>query len=79
MNLKRIIVPALFLTVLAVGCGKDATTTTDTESGNWVRRSDLDGPIRTEAVSFVLNDLGYITTGYNGTRSKRSDAKPSCA
>lgn len=74
MNLKRIIVPALFLTIITVGCNKDDndTATTGTQSGNWIRRSDLDGNARTEAASFVVNDKAYITTGFgaNGVRLK---------
>ncbi|MEZ5072873.1 MAG: kelch repeat-containing protein [Bacteroidales bacterium] len=47
-----------------------------TESGNvweyepasdlWVERTNLEGATRTEAISFVVNDVGYIGTGRTG-------------
>ncbi len=44
-----------------------STSTTSTLIGNWVKRSDFDGVARSEAVSFVIGDTAYITTGYDGT------------
>lgn len=49
--------------VLTVSCGGDD----DSDSiGNWVERSTLDGKARSSAVSFVIDDKGYIATGYDG-------------
>jgi N-acetylneuraminic acid mutarotase len=38
--------------------------TTDTYTGDWISSADFDGPGRTEAVSFVVGDHAYITSGY---------------
>ena len=54
---------SLFLTY---SCTKSTSSTTDTV-GNWVRRSDFDGVSRSEAVSFVVGDTAYISTGYDGS------------
>ena len=37
--------------------------------GFWYRHSALDGPARTEAASFVINNEGYICCGYKGGSS----------
>lgn len=34
--------------------------------GNWINRSAFDGPARSSTVSFVIDNLAYITTGYTG-------------
>jgi len=44
-----------------------STSSTSTLIGNWVKRSDFDGVARSEAVSFVIGDTAYITTGYDGS------------
>ena len=51
---------------LFYSCTKDTASTTDLV-GNWVRKSDFDGVARSEAVSFVVGDTAYLTTGYDGT------------
>lgn len=43
-----------------------SSESTDT-LGNWIKRSDFEGVARTEAVSFTLNNMGYICSGYDGT------------
>ncbi|GGH78648.1 N-acetylneuraminic acid mutarotase [Filimonas zeae] len=50
--------------LLTFSCTKNPDTP-DTEAGNWVRRGTLDGPARSGAVSFVINDTAYIGTGFN--------------
>jgi N-acetylneuraminic acid mutarotase len=62
----KTIKPLLFASVLfiAVSCSK---STSSTNTGNWVNRSEFNGVVRTEASSFVINDTAYIATGYDGT------------
>ncbi|WP_268121737.1 Kelch repeat-containing protein [Roseivirga pacifica] len=36
------------------------------EDGNWVEKSDFEGAIRSSAVSFVIDGIGYVGTGYDG-------------
>ncbi len=67
--IKTLLFSALIFSSL-ISCKK--TTTTADVTGNWVRKSDLDGVVRSEAVSFVLNDKGYVSTGYDGTSSGTS-------
>ena len=50
---------------LALGSCSKSSSTPETEEGNWVRRGQFDGPARTAAVSFVINDVAYVGTGYN--------------
>jgi hypothetical protein len=44
-----------------------------TQSGNWVTESQLNGPARSEAVSFVINDFAYVGTGWDGLNTRYSD------
>ena len=44
-------------------CGPGSSTT---NGGNWVSKSAYNGVVRSEAVSFVINDTGYVGTGYDG-------------
>ena len=46
-------------------CSKDSDSAEDL-LGNWVRMSDFDGVARSEAMSFVIGNKGYICMGYNG-------------
>ncbi|RZK41028.1 MAG: hypothetical protein EOO57_02015 [Hymenobacter sp.] len=59
----RFLTLALLLTGLGLGsCKKDDTTTV---YGNWQRSATYSGPIRSEAVSFVINNVAYAGTGRN--------------
>lgn len=44
-----------------------------TQSGNWVTRSQLNGPARSEAVAFVINDTAYVGTGWDGLNLRYGD------
>lgn len=55
--------PAMFMILLVIGCKNDDGTDL---VGNWVDKSTLNGTARSNAVSFVINDKGYIATGYDG-------------
>ena len=50
---------------LAFSCSKDSGSTTLV--GNWVQKSELDGPARRDAVAFTIGDRAFIGTGYDGT------------
>lgn len=56
----------LFLPILAAGFISCNSTSSSTVLGNWVTKSSLDGVVRSEAVSFVVNDTAYLGTGYDG-------------
>jgi N-acetylneuraminic acid mutarotase len=62
----KTIKPLLFASLLfiVVSCSK---STSSTNTGNWVNQSEFNGVVRSEAVSFVLNDTAYVGTGYDGT------------
>jgi N-acetylneuraminic acid mutarotase len=47
---------------ISESCTKHTTSDSDLV-GNWTRASDFDGYARSEAVSFVIGDYAYITTG----------------
>lgn len=51
---------ALFVVIMS--CSSDD----DYERGNWIERSIFDGTPRSNAVGFVIDNMGYIGTGYDG-------------
>lgn len=52
----------IFLSVALLNCSTDD----DYVRGNWVSRSIFDGVPRSNAVSFVIGNMGYAGTGYDG-------------
>jgi hypothetical protein len=54
-----------------ISCGPK--TNLSTQSGNWSNEYELDGPARSEAVSFVIGNEVYIGTGWNGLTTRFSD------
>lgn len=69
--MKRIqyylILPAS-LVLIFLSCSKSSSSTSaEDSSGNWVKRSEFDGNARTEAISFVIGDIAYMGTGFDGT------------
>lgn len=48
--------------IISQGCTKE-TDSDDELIGNWKRIDDFEGDARSEAVSFVIGDYGYISTG----------------
>jgi N-acetylneuraminic acid mutarotase len=58
---------ALALVITGLGLGSCKKSDTTTVYGNWVRSSTYSGPIRSEAVSFVINNVAYAGTGFNPT------------
>ncbi len=53
-------------------CNKSSTVPY-TQDGNWVTRSSLNGPNRSEAVSFTIGNFAYLATGYNGGTLRYAD------
>lgn len=47
-------------------CVKSSTTSNVT-TGDWFRKSEMNGVGRTEAVSFTIDNIVYVGTGYDGT------------
>jgi len=71
--MKRIYFQLLSLFVLSTlfSCTKNTIPTT--QSGNWVTESQLDGPARSEAVSFVIGNFAYLGTGWDGLNTRYND------
>jgi hypothetical protein len=59
-----------FLAVLFSCTGKEVL---NSQSGNWVSESQLNGPARSEAVSFVAGNLAYVGTGWDGLNNRYND------
>lgn len=50
--------------LLNTSCSSDDVT--EELVGNWMNKSSFDGPARSSAVSFVIGNFAYVTTGYTG-------------
>jgi len=48
------------------GCSKSDSSST-TVYGDWMRGSDFEGVARTEAITFTINDIAYVGSGFDGT------------
>jgi N-acetylneuraminic acid mutarotase len=66
-RLKNLSLVGISIVLLGIACTKNDSATTTSFLGNWVKRSAFDGNGRSGAVSFVIADVGYIATGYDGT------------
>jgi hypothetical protein len=62
---------SLFVLVTLVSCHKNSIPYT--QSGNWVTESQLNGPARSEAVTFVIGNFAYVGTGWDGLNTRYSD------
>jgi N-acetylneuraminic acid mutarotase len=62
-NNKTYLIGILLITNIFLSCSSGDG---DDDRGNWVQRSAFDGIPRSNAVSFTINDLGYMGTGYDG-------------
>ncbi|TKG97085.1 hypothetical protein EYV94_01260 [Puteibacter caeruleilacunae] len=60
--MKKLLVVFLSLLVFAA-CS-------DSDHGNWIERSDFNGPPRTDAVCFQIDDKVYVGTGYDSSQDK---------
>src|ERR1700710_784295 len=66
MKMKTIL-PLSVITALLCMYGCSCGSTTDTYLGDFVYDYNAGGPTRTEGVSFTINNVPYITTGFNGS------------
>ncbi len=66
-KIKNFIILPISIVLIIVSCTKTTNTVTTDTSGNWVKRSEFDGNVRTGAISFAIGDTAYIGTGYDGT------------
>src|SRR5215467_56083 len=72
INMKRSNILLSFLLVfLFFSCKK--STVPYIQDGNWVTRSQLNGPARSEAVGFTIGDFAYLGTGWDGLNKRYSD------
>lgn len=71
--MKRIYIPVLsvFGLITLFSCHKN--TIPYTQDGNWVTRSQLNGPARSEAVEFTIGDNPYLGTGWDGLNKRYRD------
>ncbi len=61
--------------LLIASCSKSTTNSAET-SGNWIRRSDANFSGRSEAISFVIDKLVYVGTGYDNNASNFPGINP---
>lgn len=56
----------LFTTIAFTSCKKSSSSNSSID-GDWKRISEFDGNVRSEAVTFTINDTVYVGGGYDGT------------
>jgi len=64
-KLLPLILAGFFITIAFTSCKKNTAATAI--DGDWKRGSEFDGDVRTEAVTFTINDTVYLGGGYDGT------------
>jgi hypothetical protein len=62
---------SVFVLSILFSCGKNSIPYT--QEGDWAAESQLNGPARSEAVSFVINNFAYVGTGWDGLNTRYSD------
>ncbi len=71
--MKRIYFQLFSVLTLSVLFSCNKNTVASTQDGNWVTESQLNGPARSEAVSFVIGNYAYIGTGWDGLNTRYTD------
>ena len=71
MNTRNTPLHALILLSAFVSCSPKSNLTD--QSGNWAFVNELNGPARSEAVSFVIGNEVYIGTGWDGMLTRFTD------
>ena len=71
--MKRIYFHAFSLFVLTALFSCHKNNIAATQDGNWVTESQLNGPARSEAVSFVIGNFAYVGTGWDGLNTRYND------
>ena len=71
--MKRIyfLLISFFILVTLFSCTQNSIPYT--QSGNFMAESQLNGPARSEAVSFVINNFAYVGTGWDGLNTRYTD------
>ena len=64
-HLKSLVIVATSMVLIGVACTSSDPTST-TLAGNWTKSVGFDGNGRAGAVSFVIGDLSYVGTGFDG-------------
>jgi N-acetylneuraminic acid mutarotase len=70
LSKNALICNLLFISLLflSLSCNKDDNSEL---IGNWVEQSVYEGKARSDAASFVIGNIGYAGTGYNGDEDER--------
>ncbi len=71
--MKRINISLLsfFLASTLLSCSKISVPYT--QDGDWITRSQLNGPTRSEAVGFTIGNYTYLGTGWDGLTKRYAD------
>ena len=65
-HLKNLVIVATSFVLIGVACTGSGTSSTDLV-GNWVKSNTSDAEGRAGCVSFVIGDIAYFGSGYDGT------------
>lgn len=65
--MERALVALAFIVATSIFCSCSDDSSSTPDEGNWVEKSDFEGSVRSGAVAFQVNGIGYVGTGYNGT------------
>jgi len=57
---------AAVIILFSASCNNNSGTT-DVTTGDWTRKSEMNGVARSEAASFTIGNIAYVGTGYDGT------------
>jgi len=71
--MKHYTPPYLPLIVLCSALSCEPSNVSPLQSGNWITRAQLNGSARSEAVSFVIGNIAYIGTGWDGLTTRFTD------
>ena len=71
--MKRFDFPYLPLLVFCSTFSCQPNNINSSQSGNWITRVQLNGPARSEAVSFVIGNIAFIGTGWDGLNRRYTD------
>ena len=73
MKTKQVLLYLSVMNIIIFGISCTGSSSSTTVIGNWVYLGEMDGVARSEAVSFVLNDTGYVATGYDANNNRLKD------
>ena len=72
-NMKKISFSACSLFILFTFSSCHKNQVPFTQSGNWIPEAQLNGPSRSQAVSFVIDNFAYVGTGWDGLVTRFND------